>query len=389
MVSPSGAGVFAARERALAGIAASIARVLLVGAVVQGCNWSVPRPPPPPDATMPDGAMDGMVDDLAAEDARPDAPVLDATDARADAADGGGDASDGGPVPNRRCYDRDSDGGTCPNRGVLEPEVRVAQFAVGITGSVDFCFKLVGESDGAFRGPFMINVLRAPGGVGFGDVSAYRTVIGTASAEQLVARVVRAGATSCATRFTGIDRDYTLPAMEPGESMTVALVGEGDVVGGAHPLEVAAWYDTRITDPSAFPSFRIINAAPSLGAVDLVIRHFPLLPDWAPAWVNVTYLVPGGVNPAVIGRVSGDCNCYTRMPLAGTSVTVTVAPTGTMTELVTPTMIQLIAGELRTGFGIGRRGVTSGTERLQMRFCPDAVTALPRGAFSDCQIIPM
>src|SRR5262249_989715 len=97
----------------------------------------------------------------------------------------------------------------------------------------------------------------------------------------------------------------------------------------------------------------------------------------------------GAVNPVVTARVAGDCNCYARMALAGVSVNVTVAPTGTMTELLVPTPIALTAGELRTGFAIGRRGVTSGAERLQLPFCPAALAARRGGVFSACVVLPM
>jgi hypothetical protein len=132
--------------------------------------------------------------------------------------------------------------------------------------AIDFC--VAPHGTGAFVGPIVATLASTDAGsddLAFPSVSAYASV---PAATQYDARVVVAGAGSCAV---GILPDATpLPALATNAFATIALVGEAHPTGGDAALQVVGFLDDALTQTNL--TLRAVNAVPSWPQADLTLN---------------------------------------------------------------------------------------------------------------------
>lgn len=257
--------------------------------------------------------------------------------------------------------------------------VRIANFtpdapAVGF----DFCLAPSGTT--SWVGPLLAQDLPpaslgqggGPNGVQFAAVSAYFPV----TPGQYDLQLVQAGATSCATGVTAVMNG--VPALVANAYTTFATVGDVNPTGNDAALKVAVFADdTTVASGSA--SLRVINAIPSVAAIDVgtgSLRN----DDFTAIFTLVAFGAPG---MSLADGGTPDVNGYaTLSPMSGALFSAHQSSVGTA-DLATATNVSLAAGSVTTMALISGRN--SGPPP-QFLVCTDNAPAV--GSESACRVVP-
>jgi hypothetical protein len=256
--------------------------------------------------------------------------------------------------------------------------VRIANFtpdapAVGF----DFCLapsgttSWVGPLLGQDLPPASLGQGGGPNGIQFAAVSAYFPV----TPGQYDLQLVQAGATSCATGVIPVMSG--VPALTANAYTTFATIGDVNPTDDDAAMKVAAFADD-VTVASGSTSLRVINAIPSVAAIDVgtgSLRNddftaiFTLVPFGAPGMT----LADGG---------APDFNGYvTLSPMSGALFSAHQSSVGTA-DLATATNVSLKAGSVTTMALIN--GKNSGPPP-QFLVCTDNGAAV--GSESPCNVV--
>jgi hypothetical protein len=262
-------------------------------------------------------------------------------------------------------------------------QVRIAQLSPDAP-PLDVC--LAPHGTGNFGGALFAEIENdtgapldaSPRGLSFAQVSAYLMV----PPGNYDLRVVPGGSTSCSTPLLlpsgeTVPDAVDIPALAVGAAATIVVAGDASVVGTDAVIEATMILDDASLSSGA-AALRAFNAVPSVPTLDFGFGSSA--GDWSALLTNIAFGDPS--RQAAPSQGMTDANGYLAVgPFTGK--TVSVRPSGAMTDTAVADNASVAPGSLASFFAVGgKTGDTSHPPLLLL--CTD--NAPTGGIYADCAV---
>jgi hypothetical protein len=257
----------------------------------------------------------------------------------------------------------------------LPAQVRLAHLAPDLA-PFDFCLAPHGTAD--YRTPLLAGLANADGGVAaslaYPQVGAYLQV----DAGRYDARLVAAGASSCATPLVPDATD--LAPLTANANFTLLVAGALVPSGTDAPLALAVLSDDAVLAGSA-ASLRAVNAIPSLASADFGLGSFA--GGWLPLFADVAFGVAATTADPSAGVL--DARGYLFLSALDRQPFSVRAAAGASADVVVAQTFALGLGAIATVFAVG--GETGDTAHpAALLLCVDNQPS--GGLLADCSLVP-